>query len=133
MSVLERCPSYRDSNKGSKEKQGPTLGVRFTEVSVKRELTVENLTKSIFSDPCQLEVEIYRSQAVLFIQIFGQIVSIRAKTFSNTNLEESRHFKREKKSLLVDMLCSKAPSLKLPNNNITLELRAISAIILRPC
>ena len=34
MSVLERCPSYRKSNKRSKEKQGPTLGVRFTEVSV---------------------------------------------------------------------------------------------------
>ena len=58
MSVLERCPSYRESNKESKEKQGPTPGVRFTEVSVMRELTVENLTKSIFSDACRLEVEI---------------------------------------------------------------------------
>ena len=40
MSVLERCPSCRESNKGSKERQGPTLGVRFREVSVKRESTV---------------------------------------------------------------------------------------------
>ena len=47
MSVLERSPSYKESNKGSKERQGPTLGVRFTEVSflyievsVKRESTV---------------------------------------------------------------------------------------------
>ena len=40
MSVLERSPSYRESNKGSKEKQRPTLGVRLIEVSVKRELTV---------------------------------------------------------------------------------------------
>ena len=40
MSVLERCPAYRESNKGSKERQGPTLCVRFTEVSVKREPTV---------------------------------------------------------------------------------------------
>ena len=33
-----KCPSYnRESNKGSKERQGPTLGVRFTKVSVKRE------------------------------------------------------------------------------------------------
>ena len=40
MSVLQRCPSYRESNKGSKEKQGPTLGVRLIGVSVKRELTV---------------------------------------------------------------------------------------------
>ena len=40
MSVLERCPSYKESNKGNKQRQGPTLGVRFTEVSVKRESTV---------------------------------------------------------------------------------------------
>ena len=37
-----KCPSYRESNKGSKQMQGATLdlGVRFTEVSVKRESTV---------------------------------------------------------------------------------------------
>ena len=40
MSVLERCPSYRESNKGSKERQEPNLGVRFGEVSVQREATV---------------------------------------------------------------------------------------------
>ena len=40
MCVLERSPSYRESNKGSKEKQGPSVGICFTEVSVKRELTV---------------------------------------------------------------------------------------------
>ena len=34
VSVLERCPSYKESNKGNKQWQGPTLGVRFTEVSV---------------------------------------------------------------------------------------------------
>ena len=34
MSVQERCPSDGESNKGSKERQGPTLGVRFTEMSV---------------------------------------------------------------------------------------------------
>ena len=48
MSVIERClSSDRESNKESKEKQGPILGVpefyrgvRLIEVSVKRELTV---------------------------------------------------------------------------------------------
>ena len=45
MSVLERCPSYKEPNKGNKQRQGPTLDVRFTgvrliEVSVKRESTV---------------------------------------------------------------------------------------------
>ena len=34
VSALERSPSYRESNKGSKENQGTTIGVRFTEVSV---------------------------------------------------------------------------------------------------
>ena len=38
-----KCPSYRESNKGSQERQGPTLSVRFTEVSVKRESTVKTL------------------------------------------------------------------------------------------
>ena len=37
MSVLQGSPSYRESNKGSQETQGPTLAVRFTEVSVRRE------------------------------------------------------------------------------------------------
>ena len=58
MSVLERCPSYKESNKMSKERQGPTLSVRFTEVSVKRESTVvkipitekKNLLKLINND-----------------------------------------------------------------------------------
>ena len=35
-----RCSSYRESNKGSKERHGPTQGVPFTEVSGKTELTV---------------------------------------------------------------------------------------------
>ena len=34
MSILQGCLSYRESNKGGKERQGPTLGVHFTEVSV---------------------------------------------------------------------------------------------------
>ena len=42
MSVVERSPSYKESNKGSKQRQGPTLGVHFSSVhliEVKRELT----------------------------------------------------------------------------------------------
>ena len=40
MSVFERCPSYMESNKGSKERHGPTLGVCFTKLSDKREPNV---------------------------------------------------------------------------------------------
>ena len=32
--VLERCPSYRESTKRSNERQGATLGVPFSKVSV---------------------------------------------------------------------------------------------------
>ena len=58
MSILERCPSYRESNKRSKERQGPTLkcpfyrGVHLIVVSVKRELTVLRIihyTLSVYS------------------------------------------------------------------------------------
>ena len=41
MSVLERCPSCRESIKGNKERQGPFLGVRFKEMSVKGKSTVQ--------------------------------------------------------------------------------------------
>ena len=34
-----RMTNYRESNKTSKERQRTTLGVHFSEVSVKRELT----------------------------------------------------------------------------------------------
>ena len=51
-----------------------------------------------------------------FVQIFSQIVSIRVKKLSNTNFISSRHIKREKSSLPVDVRRSKASLLKLPND-----------------
>ena len=36
MSVLQRCPSYRQSNKGNVKRQGPTVGFLFTQVSINR-------------------------------------------------------------------------------------------------
>ena len=50
MSVLQRCLSCRESNKGSKETQGPTVGVCLIEVFVKSESTVAwvlRLTQSV--------------------------------------------------------------------------------------
>ena len=37
LGTCSMCPSYRESNKGRKERQGPTLSVRLIEVSCKRE------------------------------------------------------------------------------------------------
>ena len=65
MSVLERCPSYRESNKGSKERQGPTLGVRFTEVSA-----------------CLIEVSVKRESTVYIFLAFKTSVSCKSIFFS---------------------------------------------------
>ena len=46
-----------------------------------------------------------------FAQFFGQIISIRIKTLSNTNLAASRLIKREKTSLPVDVCRPKLGSL----------------------
>ena len=43
MSILQRCQSYRESNKVSKERKGPTLGVHSTEVSVLKTVLWEQI------------------------------------------------------------------------------------------
>ena len=42
MSVLERCPAYREFSysKVTEKRQGPTPGVRLIELSIKREFVV---------------------------------------------------------------------------------------------
>ena len=51
-----------------------------------------------------------------FVQILRQIVKIREKIISNTNLLASRHIQRENASLLADVRRSKAPLLMLPKS-----------------
>ena len=55
---------------------------------------------------------------------FLQIVSLREKTLKNTNLVPSRHFKRVKDSLPVDMHYSKTSLLKLPYNETRTKTRS---------
>ena len=57
-----------------------------------------------------------------FEQLFGQIVSVRVNTLSHTNLVASRHIKREKSSLSVEVRRSKTLLLRLPIITITGEL-----------
>ena len=55
-----------------------------------------------------------------FAQIFaGQIVSVRVKTLSNTNLVASRYIRREKASVLVDLRRSAATVFSLQTNSST--------------
>ena len=49
-------------------------------------------------------------------QFLGQIVSVRVKSLSNTDLVSSRQLKREKGPLPVDVRRSKTSLLKLPNS-----------------
>ena len=53
-----------------------------------------------------------------FANIFSLIVSTSVKKLGNTNFIASRHIKKEKSSLLVDMHLSKMPLLKLPIHNM---------------
>ena len=60
----------------------------------------------------------------LFDHFFPQIVSLTEKTLKNTNLVASRHFKRVKDSLPVDMHYSKTSLLKLPYNETRSKTRS---------
>ena len=70
----------------------------------------------------QPEVDFFAILGRDFDQMFGQIDSVREKIRRNTNLLASRHIKREKVSLPVDMRRSKTSLLKLPHfsRNVTL-------------
>ena len=52
-----------------------------------------------------------------FEQILGQMISLRVKTLSSTNLVVPRHIKGEKGSLPVDVRRSKTSLLKLPKDS----------------
>ena len=55
-------------------------------------------------DPRQPEVDLLHSSACSgFAQIFRQLVSIKVKKVSNTNLGASRYIKREKALFLLDI------------------------------
>ena len=88
MSVLEGCPSYRQSNKGSKERQGPTVGVRLIEVSVKRELTaVYNVSSQNHAAPILTTSGIRSAFILLKLSsfIFEQVKSYLKERSDNIN------------------------------------------------
>ena len=70
------------------------------------------------SDARRPEVDFLHSLSRDLKHIFRQIVSIRVKTLSNTNLVASRQIKIEKTSLRVDKRRTKMSLLKLPNRLI---------------
>ena len=64
-------------------------------------------------------MDILNSSAVVSPNCFRQSVFIRVKTLCIANMAESRHIKRDKASLQVDMCHSEKPVLKLPNTTTT--------------
>ena len=65
----------------------------------------------------QPEVDLFVPLSHDVEQLFGQIVSVRVKPPSKTNLVASRLIKREKGSLPVDVRRSKTSLLELPFNS----------------
>ena len=61
---------------------------------------------TFLSDACQPERGHFELLGSDFDHIFAQIFSLRGKKLRYTNLVDSRHIKREKASLSVDVRCS---------------------------
>ena len=75
------------------------------------------LSNSVFERRTSTGSGLFASLGSGLVQTLGQIVFIREKKLSNTNLLESRHIKEKKASLPVDVRRSKTSLLKVPNNN----------------
>ena len=79
------------------------------------DLTIVNLSNDVFERRTSTGSGPFLFLDDCFAQIFSQIVTIIVKKLSNTNFISSRHIKREKSSLPVDVRGSKTPLLKLTN------------------
>ena len=77
-----------------------------------------SLSKDVFERRMSSESVFFAFFVSGFARIFEQIVSIRVNVPSNTNLTASRHIKKEKALLTVDLRRSKTPLLK---GGITVE------------
>ena len=71
----------------------------------------ESLSKDVFERRASAGSGSFSYMGSVLAQIFGQIVSMRVKTLSNTNLQASSHIIKEKASLPVDVHRSNTPSL----------------------
>ena len=90
MSVLERCPSYRESNKGSKGRQGGTLGVRLIESQIK------GVKKRQGPTP-QLKCPFYRGVRLERVDCIYYLTKVTSRTAKN----KPRFFFTSFKGLLI--------------------------------
>ena len=75
---------------------------------------IGNLSNDVFKRHTSTGSDLFSFLDDGFAQIFSQIVSIRVKKLSKTNFISSRHIKKEKALVPVDVRRSKTPLLKLP-------------------
>ena len=71
------------------------------EVGVGEKKIIGRLSSDVFEQGTSTGSGLFAHLSCEFEQTFRQIVSIRVKTLSHTNLVASRHIKREKSSLPV--------------------------------
>ena len=95
-------------------------GSRKLPTSLSSKPTLGSLSRDVFERRTSTGSGRFELLSRDFEQIFGQIVSIRITTLSNTNTVASRHIKRERGSLPVDVRRSKTSLLKLPNYHLLL-------------
>ena len=73
-----------------------------------------SLSNTVFEQQTSTGSGLFASLGSGLVETLGLIVFIREKKLSNTDLYASRHMKREKASLLVDVRRSITSLLKLP-------------------
>ena len=78
-------------------------------------MNIGSLTKTIFKRHMSTGSARFPFLHIVFAQICGQMVFIRVKKLSNSNLVVLRHIKSEKTSFPFDVRHSKTFLLKLPN------------------
>ena len=96
------------------------MGIKLISTTkVKHLVSLESLSKDILERRTSTGSVPFSFMAIGLAHIFGQIISMRVKTLSNTNLAASSHIIKEKASLPVDVHRSKTPFLKLPILEVT--------------
>ena len=93
--------------------------------------SMESLSNSVFERRTSTGSRLFASLGSGLVQTVGQIVFIREKKLSNTNLLESRHIKEKAAPLPVDVRRSKTSLLKLPFKLATNVIGGTSSSIMR--
>ena len=82
-------------------------------------ILIRSLSRDVYERRTSTESGLFALLSHDFEKMFGQIVTVRVKTLTNTNMIASGHLKREKGSLPVDVRSSKTSLLPIKKMNLT--------------